>query len=150
DRLDARLFPVANRDTHAVAPNEAAALVGDNVSDLCRVQRAMDLSAERFELGPDLFLPSEPAVARVAEVTRGVPGDLDHVCDEVLRVHPGFLEHFEDADGLVVLVKDRSKGEGELGRIAGVRVPVGPLFGAENAGLAFVEGEPEEFGVGGP
>src|SRR5205823_12626081 len=119
DGLDDGLLTVAQGDAQAVAAGQAVALVGDQVGDLGRVQAAVDLAGEGFELGPDLLLPAHLPHALVAQVAGGQVG---HDGQEVQvaavrgRVAVGLLEHLDQA-GHDLVDDDRHQHDHELGRV---------------------------------
>ena len=135
---------MADADADPVATDQAPALVGDDVRHLGRVERRMDLPAEGFQLRPGLFLTGGFRVAGVAQIAGGIPGHLDRVSDQILRMPVRLLEDLDDAEGLVVLVEDRRQRQGEVSRVAGLFVAIGALSGTDQSRLALREGEPEQ------
>ena len=56
DGLNGHAAAVADGDADAVALDQAAAVVGDLEGDLLRLEAAVDLAGEGFQLRPELFL----------------------------------------------------------------------------------------------
>ena len=113
--LDRHPLPrVPHADAQAVALDELAALIGDVVRDLGRVQGAVNEPGERLDLGEGALGTPIPAAARdVMVILARVPRHLEGVVQEG-RVEPRVvgrvLEDLEDAQGLLVGRDDRREG----------------------------------------
>ena len=101
-----RACACAHGDADAVALDQPAALVGDEVGDLGRVEAAVDLAGERFELRPDLLLADHLPQLVVARVAGREAGHLHQELQEAalgVGAAVGVLPDFDEAGDLLVV-----------------------------------------------
>ena len=101
---------MADAGAQAIATNEPPALVDDEKRHLGWLQRRVNLSAERLDLGKYLFLNRIPQGRAVAQEVRGEAG---HVIDDVdidiaqLRIAVGIKPEFKQTERPPLSVENR-------------------------------------------